>query len=119
MPEAEGSCLKHVRDAWMDVLLVALVGFDMSTAKESRQIFVNENVLQRRNHQTASSLENLLVAPRRVHLLYAIRKFVVPAKKENRERQKRWILIGARIAENWKQVSLALIKDLQRRGDCA
>lgn len=89
----------------MNILQVTSVRINAGSAEKGRQIFVHEDILKRRNHESPRSLKNLLVTPRSVLLLDAPRHLVVPAQKENRERQKRRILISARIAENWKSES--------------
>lgn len=103
MTETEGRRLKHVRDSWMDVWLVPAIGLNVCSPQKRRQVLVYEDVLQCRDDYSPRSLENVLVAPRRVHLLDAVGQLVVPAKKENREREQRGVLICARIAENWKR----------------
>lgn len=86
MTKAESSRLKHVRDAWMDVSLIASIRLELGTTQKRGQVFVHENVLQARDDQTTSALKNVFVAPCRIHLLDAISKFVVPAEEENGKR---------------------------------
>jgi hypothetical protein len=86
VPKAESRRLEHVRDAWMHVWLVAAIWLKLRSAEERWQILVHENVLQTRNDQPSGALKDVLVAPRRIHLLDAISQFVVPAEEENGER---------------------------------
>lgn len=101
MAEAKGSCLEHVRDSGVNVLLIAFVGVEMGAAQKRRQIFVNENILKRSDDDATGPLENVFITPRWILLLHLIRQLVVPAEKENCERQQCGILIRARITENW------------------
>lgn len=84
----------------MYVWLVAAIGIKLRTAEKGGKIFVHEDILKRRDDQTSGALKNVFVAPARVLLLHAVRQFVVPAKKENGERQQSRVLVCSRISEN-------------------
>lgn len=84
----------------MYVGLVAAIGIELRSAEKGWEIFVHEDILQRSDDEASGALKNVFVAPARVLLLHAVRQFVVPAKKENGERQQSRVLVCSRISEN-------------------
>lgn len=84
----------------MYVWLVAAIGIEPRTTEKGGEIFVHEDILKRGDDQASGALKNVFVAPARVLVLHAVRHFVVPAKKENGERQQSRVLVCSRISEN-------------------
>ena len=66
----ERGTLEDMRDSRMGVWLIALVEIQVST-EEGREIFVHDDGLQRGNDSSSGCLENVLVIPAWIHLLYS------------------------------------------------
>lgn len=104
MPKAKGCRLKHVADARMNVWIVAAIRGQLSGAQKSGQILVGNDVLQAGDDNATRALKHILIAPGRMLLFDARGQHIVPAQKENGQREQAGILVGSRVAEHYSQL---------------
>lgn len=86
MAKPERCSLEHVAYTGMCVRFVAIVRWQL-LVQERGKILVRDNVLQAGNHDTASTLEYLLVTPVPMLSANAFGYHIVPAQKQNGKRQ--------------------------------